>query len=523
LLTEGNTKKALESLYIILKEAKSSKNYSLILDANLLLADIYRDNGDYVKSTKYLNEALHFVSENKSELHIIYFKKGGNYQNEGIIDSALVNYEKSIFIGNQIENKFDLKAKVHANLSGIYYLKANYPKAIEHSKIAIEFQRIIGNKEIEAGILNNLGGIYYMTGNYNEALKTFQSALSLVGFGQEELQKKTRNTSYINIAYAYSGLKNFEKAFEYQDKYFSLNDSLNQELKYKEITEIESKYKVAVKAKEAEYEKVKRQEAEYLAYNLGFTILILLGGIYVLYKIIILRKKNYTLQIEQGKLIHQSKIEKLKGDSQSNILAATLDGRLEERKKIASILHDNISALLSAANLHLYVSKKHISGVVPQEIEKSQSILNEASEQIRNLSHNLISAVLLKFGIGIAVQDLCEKSSNSSFCVECETKKITRFDQNFEIKLFNIITELLNNILKHSKATEANIKLEQLEGELQIVIHDNGIGFDIEQNEGKVGIGLSQVKARIKALDGIIKITSSHEGTHVYISVPIIY
>ena len=123
LLTEGNTKKALESLYIILKEAKSSKNYSLILDANLLLADIYRDNGDYVKSTKYLNEALHFVSENKSELHIIYFKKGGNYQNEGIIDSALVNYEKSIFIGNQIENKFDLKAKVHANLSGIYYLK----------------------------------------------------------------------------------------------------------------------------------------------------------------------------------------------------------------------------------------------------------------------------------------------------------------------------------------------------------------------------------------------------------------
>ena len=239
LLTEGNTKKALESLYIILKEAKSSKNYSLILDANLLLADIYRDNGDYVKSTKYLNEALHFVSENKSELHIIYFKKGGNYQNEGIIDSALVNYEKSIFIGNQIENKFDLKAKVHANLSGIYYLKANYPKAIEHSKIAIEFQRIIGNKEIEAGILNNLGGIYYMTGNYNEALKTFQSALSLVGFGQEELQKKTRNTSYINIAYAYSGLKNFEKAFEYQDKYFSLNDSLNQELKYKEITEIE--------------------------------------------------------------------------------------------------------------------------------------------------------------------------------------------------------------------------------------------------------------------------------------------
>ena len=176
-----------------MNEAKSSKNHSVILEANLLLADIYRDNGDYVKSTIYLNEAIQFAVDNKSELHIIYFKKGGNYQNEGEIDSALVNYEKSIFIGNQIEKKFDLKAKVHANLSGIYYLKANYSKAIEHSKIAIEYQRILGNREIEAGILNNLGGIYYMTENYKEALKTFETALSLVGCGQEELQKKTRN------------------------------------------------------------------------------------------------------------------------------------------------------------------------------------------------------------------------------------------------------------------------------------------------------------------------------------------
>lgn len=58
---------------------------------------------------------------------------------------------------------------------------------------------------------------------------------------------------------------------------------------------------------------------------------------------------------------------------------------------------------------------------------------------------------------------------------------------------------------------------------MQIVISDNGIGFDIEKNEEKVGIGLSQVKARIKALDGILKISSSTQGTRIYISVPIIY
>lgn len=523
ILQQGNTKEALESLYVLLKEATIKKDNSVIFQANLLLADIYRDNGDYKKSTAYLENALKSAKDDKNEIQIIYFKKGGNFQNEGEIDSALVNYEKAILIGDKLENNHDFKAKSHANLSGIYYLKANYPKAIEHSKIAIEHQRIIGNKEIEAGILNNLGGIYYMTGNYKEALETFKKALSLVGFGQDELQKKTRSTSYINLAYAYSGLKDFEKAFEYQDKYFSLNDSLNQELKYKEIAEIESKFKVESKAKEAEIERVKRKEAEYLIYGLTFAILILLAGIYVLYKVIKLRKKNYNLKIQQEILVHQSKLEKIKGDLQLKILTATLDGRLEERKKIASVLHDNISAMLSAANLHLYACKKQLQGTVPVEIEKSQSIINEASEQIRDLSHNLISAVLLKFGIGVAVQDLCEKSSNSNLVIACEYKNITRFEQNFEIKIFNIINELVNNILKHSKSTNGFIKIEQIEGNLQIVVSDNGVGFDLDKITMQDGIGISQVEARINVLKGLIKITSTNEGTRIFISVPIVY
>ena len=283
----------------------------------MLIADIFRDNGDNIKSNIHFNKILPLVNLSKENLQLIYFKKGGNFQNEGQIDSAQVNYEKSILVSEKIADKFDLKAKVHANLSGIYYLKEDYKKAIEHSKIAANYQEILGNKEIEAGILNNLGGIYYMTGDYNEALSSFENALSIVGYGQEELQKRTRSSSYINIAYAYAGLNNFEKAFEFQDRYFSLSDSLNQELKYKEIAEIESKYKVEAKAKEAEIERVKRKEAEFLTYGLGAAILVLLFGIYILYKMYKLSKRNYSLQMNQEQLIHQNKIEKIKSDSQA--------------------------------------------------------------------------------------------------------------------------------------------------------------------------------------------------------------
>ncbi|NLP58928.1 tetratricopeptide repeat protein [Lutibacter sp. B1] len=523
LLESGNTEDALNNLYAFINEAEKKHDTLLIIESNKLLADILRENGDYLKSNRYFDKLLPLVKEDYKNLQDIFFKKGGNFQLEGEVDSAMINYEKALLNSEKISNDEDSKAKIHANLSGIYYLKEMYDKAIEHSKIAASYQEALGNKEIEAGILNNLGGIYYMQGKYKEALNSFQKALDIVGYGQDELQKKTRCTAFINMAYAYSGLNDFEKAFEFQDRYFSLNDSLQQELKYKEIAEIESKYNVATKEKEAEIEKSKRLKAEYLSIGLGLVTGISLLGLYILYKLYRLSKKNYKLQINQKQLIHQSKIEKIKSESQSKILVATLDGGIEERKKIATVLHDNVSALLSAANLHLYASKKQLKGDAPIEIEKSQKIIEEASEKIRDLSHKLISSVLLKFGLATAVQDLCEKSSNSEIQLHCKSKNIERFDQNFEIKIFNIITELVNNILKHSKAKNGTIKLEQLNGQLQVIVFDDGIGFDTAILDEKNGIGLSHVEARVKALKGLFEIKSANTGTRIFISVPIQY
>ena len=302
----------------------------LFVESTKLLADIYRENGDYITSTQYFDEIIPLIGTDYESLQYVLFKKGGNFQLDGLVDSALVNYEKAVIVGAKVKNHEDLKAKIHGNLSGIYYLKANYSKAIQHSKIAANYQNKLGNKEIEAGILNNLGSIYYMQGKYKEALQAFKKSLSIVGYGQEDIQKQARNSSFINIAYAYSALKNYKKAFEYQDKFFSLNDSLQQELKYKEIAEIESKYNVSEKEKEAEIEKTKRLKAEYLLYGFGLAIFILLSGIFVLYKLYKLSKKNYALQVVKDELVYQNSIEKIKSNAQSKILAATLDGKLED-------------------------------------------------------------------------------------------------------------------------------------------------------------------------------------------------
>jgi signal transduction histidine kinase len=523
LLADGDTKKALEALYVFIEKVVRNNEISQIIESKILLADILRDNGDYIKSNEIFNEVLPLIKSNPEKLQYVYFKKGGNFQLDSEIDSAEINYEKAIFYAEEIEGNEDLRAKMHANLSGINYLNEDYEKSIEHSKIARNYQKKLGNIEIEAGILNNLGTIYYMQGNFKEALATFEEAFNLVGYGQSELQKKTRSTSFINMAYAYSGMGNFEKAFEFQDKYFSLNDSLQQELKYKEIAEIESKYQVATKEKEAAIEKTKRQEAEVLTYGLGIAILILLSGIYALYNLIKLNRKNHALQISQEQLLNQNKLDKIKSESQSKILVATMDGRIQERKNISDILHGSVSAMLSAANLHLYASEIKFNGNVPDEIVKTQAIISEASVQVRKLSHTLISAILLKQGLGDAIKDICEKSSNATIQLKCESKNIERFNNDFEIKIFNIIQELVINMLKHSKAESGTVKLEQLNGALQILVFDNGKGFNVAEENVDAGIGLSQIKARIENLKGILQISSSNKGTRIFISVPIVY
>ncbi|RXP45211.1 tetratricopeptide repeat protein [Lutibacter sp. HS1-25] len=523
LLANGNTKVALEKLYVFVAEAKKKKDTALVIESVILLANISRDNGDYQNSNKIFNEILPLIKNNVEKIRYVYFLKGGNFQLDNQLDSAKVNYEKALNFADEINGDKNLLAKLHANLSGIFYLEQDYNKAIEHSKIAANYQKLIGNNDIEAGILNNLGGIYYMQGKFNEALFAFEEAFSLVGFGQSDLQKKTRSTSYINLAYTYNELGDYKRAFEFQDKFVDLNDSLQQELKYKEITEIESKYQVATKEKEAAIEKSKRQSAEMLSYGLGLAILILLGGIFGMFQLFKLNKKNHKLLIFQEQLMHQNRLDKIKSESQAKILVATLDGRVEERKKIADILHGNVSAMLSAANLQLYAGGMQLNGSIPTEIEKAKSIISEASLQVRSLSHTLISAILLKHGLAEAVKDVCENSSNTTVVINCESKNMDRFESNFEIKIFNMINVLIDNLLKHSGATIGNVKLEQLNGMLQILVVDNGKGFDVDAENVTSGIGLSQVRARVEVLKGVFKITSTENGTRVYIAVPIVY
>lgn len=134
--------------------------------------------------------------------------------------------------------------------------------------------------------------------------------------------------------------------------------------------------------------------------------------------------------------------------------------------------------------------------------------------------------MLARFGLYFSLKDLCEKNSNSliQFKYSSSVDDKTRYKDAFEMKMYFIITELFNNIIKHSEATLAQVNIEEKEGKLIIYIEDNGKGFNNVKFNSKEGFGLNQIRARINNIHGEIKIVSSeNNGTKIKIKTPIIY
>lgn len=206
-----------------------------------------------------------------------------------------------------------------------------------------------------------------------------------------------------------------------------------------------------------------------------------------------------------------------------NIINSGIDSQEVERKKIASFLHDNINSLLSSAGLHLNTfTAQH--DIKSDEIQKAKTILSEAHELLRDMSHDLIPSLLVRFGLIYALEDLCEKNSNSAIEFEFSSSIPTsrRYVEKFEMKIYFIVSELFSNITKHSNAKNAQLSLTEKENQLILRIYDDGIGFKTHKLKDAEGFGLNRIRARIKKYKGTLSIVSEeNKGTKIKIQIPL--
>ena len=534
LFETNNYAKSLQGSFRLNEQVSSSENSILKFKINSLIAKIYRKTRDHKKAIASYKKSLNLLNSFVLEDNGIVFSQqkylaktlldiGTQFQLLEKFDSAVFYYKKLDDIINNENEVLAYKALSYANLSGIYQSDTTYTnnleKAIDYANKAISIHKKKGNRIEQALAINNLANAYLLNKDFEQSKKIYFEGIKLIKRDTSTRAIRIKENLYFNMAWAMRNLKEYH-AYDTLFTAIDLTDDLR-DLEIAEMLErVTGEYNVDVVRREGEFEKKKAQSLTLLIGISFFAIILLLAFFLNQYK---LRQRNLSLQLSKQELAQQQKIEKVRTESQIRILNATLDGKETERKQIAETLHDSVSALLSSANLHLQACKKTFNGPIPVEVEKSQNIIHEASHKIRNLSHTLVSSVLLKFGLAYAIKDMAEKYSNSQLFIEYKTKNITRYDQDFEIKLHNIIQELINNIIKHSEASNASIHLVDNNDKIKIFIKDNGKGFDKHLVKKKNGLGINQIDARIHMMKGEFSIDSKNNiGTSITIELPVL-
>ncbi len=193
----------------------------------------------------------------------------------------------------------------------------------------------------------------------------------------------------------------------------------------------------------------------------------------------------------------------------------------QERQRIAQDLHDDLGSTLSMLKNKLSESNETLDNQLIMEME----IADKAVEDLREISQNLMPVLFLQKGLKVAIQENAgrvqnpasvKNLSNVSFLCSGNERKL---DWETELSIFRIAKELLNNALKHAKASKIEVNLIYFNDFLYLSVEDNGFGFR-KTDEEITGIGLKNISLRVDYLNGKISKESSEKGTMIAIEIP---
>jgi PAS domain S-box-containing protein len=206
---------------------------------------------------------------------------------------------------------------------------------------------------------------------------------------------------------------------------------------------------------------------------------------------------------------------------QQEVLRAAMDAEENERSRVAKDLHDSVSPILSASKLYAQsiknITDEHLQD---QVIDKLVSTITESMKTISEISNKLSPHVLENFGLIEAINTFINKISGTTKIVfEIQSNLTERIGTNIEFTLYRVVTELINNSIKHSEATNISISLSKTD-KIVLTYIDNGKGFDLKTiAEHKRGMGLFNVNTRVGSINGSTKIITEPEKGFKYVAI----
>ena len=257
----------------------------------------------------------------------------------------------------------------------------------------------------------------------------------------------------------------------------------------------------------------------YFLAGLGL-LLILLGFLVVFYR---QKLRISRLLAKQNEEINQRKIQALEQEKTIHSMDAMIRGQEEERARIANDLHDGLGSLLSTIQMHFNKIQEELNSLQKLNAHlKAFEMLDDACVEVRKISHDMMPGALEKLGLMPALNDLVNnlKSTGKMNVVMQEFGDKQKLDKTQEMMLYRIVQELMNNVSKHAQANELIVQFTWHENMLNLIVEDDGKGFD--QDKIEAGLGLESIQRRVDYLRGKLYVESAvGKGSTFTMDIPI--
>jgi two-component system, NarL family, sensor kinase len=541
-----------------LKVAQAMNNQVFIAQMHYNIGNCYNQMKDFDLAMNHYLEALPVIEKtgNKGKLSMLYnalqvlchemkrYSDGIGYGEKAV--SLMSDQPNSLILGYALMNLGNNYVSSNVAKSG---------KAIQLYTDALRIVRLNKNQYLESGLLINIANYYGSSlGEYNKARPFYAEALTLnkqLGFNEQvctnlhgialcdmnakdyvsakkslqealALARKNDFTAELKdiyellgeIALAQNDFQQYRLSMRKSD---SINSALINEEKIKATKTLEVKFET--QKKQAEIQSLQQDKKLRNVFIAGLLVaLLLLTALGTLYLNSQKRKRQLTEKEAELKAQRISELEKEKKLTASQSL---LEGENAERKRLARDLHDGLGGMLSVVKLNLVNMKGN--AILPEAdlsvFRNALEMLDGSIRELRRVAHNLMPESLMRYGLKPALSDFCGSVSHVNLHFFGEER---RLEEKFEVTAFRIVQELVNNAIKHSEASQVNVQVIIESDRLNLVVQDNGKGFDPAKTDTTQTTGLSSIRSRVESLGGQMELISSPgRGTEVQVDLRI--
>ncbi|MCS6979059.1 MAG: sensor histidine kinase [Flavobacteriales bacterium] len=500
---KANYVEALSRFFQALKlsEALGHRVYEAVSSKNIAI--VFLETEKYPEAEKFALKAVHLLENENAPGYLgdAYNTLANVYYDTRRDAQAVPYYHKALQLWEQVGDSLGLFSG-YKNLGAVHYEMGQHKKGLSIMRKCLRYLPAIRDSSSWFSAYMTLGEAYVYDGQLEEGKKHLDAAARYLPF-TKAINKF--EDYYYALYFYFKKKKEYVHALEAHELYHQFRDSIINVHENQQLFELNTRYETEKKeARIAFQEKIIAQEkkARRLWAAATSATALLLSALFVIFRQRQMRKTEKLLQQQ-----HEKSVQEI------------FQAEQNERIRIARDLHDSIGQKLAVIRMLMPPHNQE------PKLEKMHRYLEETAQEVREISHNLIPEIL-NFGLVKAIQSLVDRIHSTekiqvAFHAEEALNKLT-LPRETELSLYRIVQEILSNIIRHARTERIQVNLS-LEGhEVHIRIEDSGVGFDTEKIDESRGIGWKNIFARIRLVNGKIRIHSEkNKGSQFLISIPV--